>query len=548
MKRALWNSPNAAHRRVIYMGAGFSSDDIRTKPHIGIANTYMEGSPAKAHLRILADAVKQGIWAAGGVPFEFGVPATCGNIPIGTENFKYELVGRDIVAMSIEFVSKVHLFDGLVMLSSCDNIVPGQHLAAARLNIPSIIVTGGPMYPGFLDGAEIMTPDLNVMVLDEDVPVNIDEIERCACPGYGACGVMGTANTMQILTEVLGLALPWTSTIPAVSSDKIRAARESGRMIVKLVNKGLRPGDILSKSSIMNAIVVDLGIGGSTNAVLHLLALARELDIPVTLADFEKLSGDIPLICSVRPNGPHNIIDLHSAGGVPAILKILQDKIDPTTLCVSGITLHEVLEKAKIRTGGVLSTLEQPANKDSGLSVLKGNLSPEGAIIRSSSIPGSSRCFRGPAKVFDGDAAGLDAIKKGGIKPGDVMVIKYEGPRGAPGMKEVMLSTDALIVRGLDKSVSLITDGRFSGFNHGFIVGHITPEAFDGGTIALVKNGDIITIDIDKGRLNLDISSEELEKRKAFWKPPQPKITKGVLALYAKTCRSASEGAAMQVW
>lgn len=548
MPRELWEGPSAAHRRVIYKGAGYSDEDIRTKPHIGIANTFMEGSPATAHLRILADAVKQGIWAAGGVPVEFGVPATCGNIPIGTEDFKYELAGRDVVCMSIEFVSKIHVFDGLVMLSSCDNIIPGQYMAAARLNIPSLIVTGGPMYPGLLNGEQIMTPDINESVLSDKTPEELVEMENYACPGYGACSVLGTANTMQILTEVLGFALPGTSTIPAVDASRIRAARETGRKIVDLVQKGVKPSDILSKGAIMNAVKVDLAIGGSTNAPLHLLALARDLNISLTLDDFDKLNSEIPCICGVRPNGPYSVVDLHMAGGVLAIQKILEKKLDTSVIGPLGISLKEILAGVNVKLGGVLRSMEDPVHQDAGLRILRGNLAPKGAIIRSTSVPDSMKRFTGPARVFDGDAAGLTAVKDGAIKPGDIMVIRYEGPKGAPGMKEVMLSTDALVVRGLDHSVGLITDGRFSGFNHGPIVGHVSPEAFEGGPIALVRDGDIITVDINNGYLEIDLTEEEFVKRKAAWKRPAPKVTKGLLALYAANCRSAEEGAAMQIW
>jgi dihydroxy-acid dehydratase len=548
LSREFWDGPNAAHRRVIYKGAGYSDADIRTKPHIGVANTFMEGSPAAAHLRILANAVKQGIWAAGGVPFEFGVPATCGNIPIGTEDFKYELAGRDVVCMSIEFVAKVHVFDGLVMLSSCDNIIPGQYLAAARLNIPSLIVTGGPMYPGFWNGEQVMTPDINESVLSDKTAEELLEMENHACPGYGSCSVMGTANTMQILTEVLGLALPGTSTIPAVDASRIRAARETGRAIVDLVIKGIKPSDILSKSAILNAVKVDLAIGGSTNAPLHLLALARELGITLTLDDFDKLNSEIPCVCGVRPNGPYSVVDLYIAGGVLAVQKILEIKLDTSTIGPLGRSLQETLAGIKVKLGGVLRSMEDPVHRTAGLRVLRGNLAPNGAIIRSTSVPDSMKRFAGPARVFEGDAAGLAAVKNGAIKPGDVMVIRYEGPKGAPGMKEVMLSTDALVARGLDRSVGLITDGRFSGFNHGPIVGHVAPEAFEGGPIALVQDGDIITVDIDKGCLEIDISAEEYARRKVAWKQPEPKVTKGLLALYAANCRSADEGAAMQIW
>ena len=566
----LWNGPGAAHRRTIYKGAGYSDHDIRTKPHIGIANAFTEVSPAHAHLRILADAVKQGVWEAGGLPLEFGVPATCGNVAMGTEEMKYELAGRDVVAMSIEFVSRVHAFDGLVMLSSCDNIIPGQMLAAARLDIPSVLLTGGPMYPGAWRGRKVLTPDINVYGLSGVLPGEFEEMEDAACPGYGACAVMGTANTMQILSEVLGFSLPGTSTIPAATAARIRTAREHGRAAVNLIKRGMRPREMVKRGNILNAVVADLAIGGSTNAVLHLLSLARDLDIDLSLDDFGTLGKQIPCICAVRPNGPHTIVDLYQEGGVPAVLAALAGKLDLDTQDVTGVSLRErfagtpvsprgradavagspggcVAEKEKSR-GEVIKTLDDPVTRSSGLAVLKGNLAPDGAIIRSSGVPAGMRRFSGPAKVFHNDSDGLRGVEGGEVVPGDVIVIRYEGCRGAPGMKEIMLTTDAMVARGLDRSVGLVTDGRFSGFNYGPIVGHVSPEAMDGGPIALVENGDVITVDIDRGILQLEVPGPELERRKAMWRRPAPKTTRGLLALYAATCRPAHEGGAMQNW
>lgn len=548
MGRAYWEGPDAAHRRVIYKGVGYSDDDIRNKPHIGIANTFSEASPAHAHLRMLADAVKQGVWEAGGVPFEFGVPATCGNIAIGSEDLKYELAGRDVVAMSIEFVSKVHAFDGLVMLSSCDNIVPGQMLAAARLDVPSVIVTGGPMFPGQHKGKRVLTPDINVSVLSGMTSTEFAEMEDAACPGYGACAVMGTANTMQILSEVLGFSLPGSATIPATMAARIRAARESGRAAVRLAEEHMTPTTLLTRGALLNAVIVDLAIGGSTNAVLHLIALANEVGLSLSLDDFARLGKDVPCVCAVRPSGPYSVVDLHFAGGVPAVMKVLEDRLDTSVVGVSGRSLEDLLAGVEVSPGDVLRTVEDPVTPDSGLTVLRGNLAPDGAIIRTSGVPEGMKRFTGPARVFDGDAAALEAIESGVVKPGDVIVVRYEGCKGSPGMKEIMLSTDALVARGLDRSVGLITDGRFSGFNHGPIVGHISPEAFDGGPIALVRDGDVITVDVHRGRVDVALPEEELKARRSAWKRPAPKVTKGMLALYAATCRPAHEGGAMQLW
>ena len=547
MVNPFWDGPEAAHRRVVYKGAGFSDHDIRHKPHIGIANTYAENSPAHIHLRTLANAVKEGVWEAGGVPIEFGVPSTCGNVAIGTEAMRYELAGRDAVAMSIEFVASVHQFDGMVLLSCCDNIIPGTILAAIRTNIPSLILTGGPMFPGRYQGQPILTPDINVGSFASEIPADFSCREDAACPGVGSCAVMGTANTMQILSEVLGLALPGSATIPATMADRIRAARESGRRAVALAKEQITPRQILTKGALDNATTVDLAIGGSSNAVLHLLAIAYELGIPYSLDEFEKRSH-IPCICGVRPAGPYSVVDLYFAGGVPAVEKILAPYLALDAYNVGGSNLQEVIAAVEPVLGGVLRTLEEPWHPISGITILRGNLAQQGAIIRTSGVPEEMLSFSGPARVFDSDHAACLAITSGQIHHGDVVVLRYEGVKGSPGMNELMQSTDALVAMGLDKTVGLISDGRFSGFNHGPIVGHIEPEAMVGGNLALVEEGDRITVDCRKKELHLHVSAEELAKRRSLWQKPEPKIKKGLLALYAATARPAYEGAAMQNW
>lgn len=542
-----WDGPEAAHRRVVYKGAGYSDSDIRNKPHIGIGNTFMEGSPAHIQMRSLAEAVKQGVWEAGGIPVEFGVPSTCGNVAIGTECLRYELAGRDAVAMSIEFVASVHNFEGLVLLACCDNIVPGAILGAIRTETPTVILTGGPMFPGNCREQEVMTPDINVGAFQDVIPTDFQAMEDAACPGTGACPVMGTANTMQILTEVLGLSLPGSATIPSVFADRVRAARESGRTAVKLAREGLKPQDIISKGSLDNMVVVDLAIGGSSNAVLHILSIAYELGIPYSLAEFDKRNG-IPCVCGVRPVGPHAVTDLHFSGGVPAVEKILENYLDTSAKNVSGNTLKDVIAKSTPVLGGVLRSLDNPWHKASGLTILKGNLAENGAIIRTSSVPDSMRRFTGPAKVYDSDHAAFLAIKAGDIVDGDIIVVRYEGVKGSPGMNELMQSTDALIAYGLDKTVGLISDGRFSGFNYGPIVGHISPEAMEGGLLALVENGDAITVDSIDKKLVLHVDDAVIGKRREKWRKPEPKIKKGMMSLYAATARPSHEGGAMQNW
>ena len=339
--RTYWNAQNGAHRRVMYKGAGFNDKDIKTKFHIGIANAFMEGSPGSAHLRTITESIKQGVWEAGGMPIEFGIPCTCGNVSNGAEELKYELVGRDIVSMSIEFVTQVHHFDALILVASCDNIIAGTYLAAARLDLPTLVVTGGPMMPGVYKGKKVLAPDVDIAILAGDNK-DLSDMEECVCPSFGACSVMGTANTMQILGETLNLVLPGTATIPAADLIKLRSARDAGRYIIELINKGLTPSKLITKETLLNTIMVDMAIGGSTNAVLHILSIARDLDIDITLDDFDRLSEEIKCICGVRPSGPYNVVDLHNEGGVTAVMKMLEKKLNKNVLTLLGNTWEDI--------------------------------------------------------------------------------------------------------------------------------------------------------------------------------------------------------------
>ena len=548
----LFMGPEAAHRRQIYRGAGYGDDDFG-RPHIGIANAWSEASPAHRHLRELAECVKAGIWQAGGVPFEFGVFSTCGNIAIGTENLKYELALRDALAASIETVSKVHLFDGLVLLASCDSIIPGQLMGAARVNLPSIILTGGPMLAGKWREGTVLSPDVNEAVfgafpLGLVTEADLLEMEDCACPSAGSCPVMGTANTMQILTEAMGMALSGVATIPPVLADKRRAARATGRKIVELVQRGVRPSDILDERGLRNAIAVDVAIGGSTNAPLHIMSIGRELGIEIELDLFDEISRKTPLLASVIPNGPHTVIDFYEAGGVPALLKELESLIDLSALTVDGGTVGDKLKGVGGSCGDAISSLDHPVQDEGGLAILKGNIAPRGAIARTSAIKPEMLVHKGPARTFGSDREAWKAIVEGKIQPGDVMVVRYEGPKGAPGMMEVMQATDALYRVGLEGSVGLITDGRFSGFNRGPIVGHVSPEAMEGGVIAIIEDGDMVEVDIPGRRLNVALSEEEIARRLEDWRPPEPKTKTGFLALYAQLTLPADQGAAMQKW
>lgn len=548
MAQEYWNGPEAAHRRVMMKAAGYSDEDIRKKPHIGVPNSFMEGSPGSAHLRQIAEAVKQGIWEAGGVPVEFGIPATCGNIANGAEELKYEQVGRDIVAMSVEFVTRVHNFDGLVMIASCDNIIAGCYLAAARLDIPSMVVTGGSMQPGHHCGKAIVEADLDVVRFSGAGEAYLDELEEAVCPSFGACPSMGTANTMQMLGEVFNLVMPGTATVPASDNKKLRQARAAGKYAVELVKSGRKPSDLITKEVLLNSIMFDMAVAGSTNAVLHILTMAYELGIDITLEDFEKYAEEIPCINAVIPSGPFTVVDFHYAGGVPNVLKMLESKLYKDVPMMTGIKLGEFLSKIEAKPNEVIHSLEKPLFKEPGLKVLRGNIAPNGAIVRPTGVPESVKYIKGKAKVFDGDRDAFEAINSGKIVPGDIIVIRYEGCKGAPGMKELMLSIDALIGLGLHTSVGLITDARFSGFNFGAIVGHVSPEAYDGGVIALVEEGDEIILDTIKGEATLCVSDEELAVRREKWVCPPLKEQKGCLNIFARNCRPAEEGGAMQPW
>ena len=548
MGTEFWNGAEAAHRRVMMKAAGYSDSDIRKKPHIGVPNSFMEGSPGTAHLRQIADAVKQGIWAAGGIPVEFGIPATCGNVANGVEEMKYEQVGRDIVTMSIEFVTRVHNFDGLAMIASCDNIIAGCYMAAMRLDIPSMVVTGGSMQAGQYCGNTVVESDLDSARFSGASEEELMEMEGCVCPSFGACPSMGTANTMQMLGEVMNLVLPGTSTIPASDNSKLRKAREAGKYIVEMAKAKRKPSELITKEVLLNCIMYDMAVAGSTNAVLHLLSYGYELGIKLTLEDFEKYAKEIPCINAVIPSGPYTVVDFHYAGGVMNVMKMLEKKLHTDVPSMYGTTWKDMLAKVTPHENNVIHSLEKPLFNEPGLQILRGNLSPNGAIVRPTAVYDEVKYIKGKAKVFEGDKAAFDAIMSGDIVPGDIIVIRYEGCKGAPGMKELMLSIDALIGLGLHKSVGLVTDARFSGFNYGAIIGHVSPEAYDGGTIAIVENGDEIEIDIRNGIVQLLISDEEIAERKAKWVCPPLKEEKGCLNIYAKMCRPAEEGGAMQPW
>lgn len=529
-------------------GAGFSSEEMQ-RPVVAIANSWTEVVAGHVHLRTISQAVREGVRTAGGTPMEFDTIALCDGLSEGTPGMRYPLPSRDLVADSIEAMISGHegLFDGMVCICTCDKIVPGMLMGAARVNIPTIFVLGGPMRPGIYKGTEIVATDLQKFYVDYTRgildPDELLEVVNVACPGPGACNLMGTACTMASLTEALGIALPGCATPFATDSKRLLFAKRSGEQIVSLIKKNIKSSDILTKKSFENAVKVDMAIGGSTNTTLHLPAIANELDIEIDLKYFDKISRETPCLCKIKPNGPFNFSDLEKAGGIPAVMKRLEPLLHLDALSVTEKSLGENLKNVVVKDNDIIRTLDKPYMKDGGIAALYGNLAPDGAVIKVSAVDPSMLVHTGPAKVFDSEMACLEAFEQGGIKPGDVIVIRYEGPKGGPGMREMLMATMQISESKFNKSVALVTDGRFSGGTAGPCIGHVSPEAMEGGPIALVKEGDMIEIDIPNRKLNVKISKDELKKRSSKWKRPEAKVRKGLLALYAKNISSASKGA-----
>ena len=542
----LFSGKGSSSRRAIYKGCGYDDGDL-SKPLIGIVNTANDAGLGHVHLDRLAARVRAGILQAGGTPFEFGTIATCGAVPIGMPHFRYELVIRDVIASSVEIMTGVQLLDGLVLLASCDSIIPGVLMGGIRADVPCIMLTGGSQEVCRSGGRNVVMSELDQLVFGADYASDearekIRYLEEHVCPGPGACSLMGTANTMQILTEVLGMSLPGSATIPAVYAEKERFATQTGRRIVELVKENIKPKDILTREALLNGVIITMAVAGSTNAVLHLLSFAREVGVELTLDDFDKLSESVPVISRVIPTGKATIVDLYNAGGVPAVLGEMKDYLHKECLTVSGRTIGEIAELRRSSDHDTLTTVQNPVFKNGGIAVIKGNLSPNGAICRTTTISEAIRKFEGPARVFHSDEEAHKAVVSGKIKKGDVVVIRYEGPRGAPGMREMMMTTDALVGIGMGQDVFVLTDGRFSGFTEGAAIGHISPEAAVGGVIAVVEDGDIIKIDIEGRSVNLDIADEVIKERMSKWKLPLKK-ERGILGIYAKTALQAHEGA-----
>jgi len=546
MKKGLERAPH----RSLFKALGLTDEEIQ-RPMIGIANSANEVIPGHLHLHQISDAVKTGIRMAGGTPFEFFTIGVCDGIIMGHEGMKYSLSSRELIADSIESMAMAYPFDGLALVPNCDKIVPGMLMAAARLNIPAILVSGGPMLAGEFQGKEIDLikvfeyigkVKIGEMTLDE-----LKEAEGCACPGVGSCSGMFTANSMNCLSEALGLALPYNGTIPAVFADRIRLAKETGIKMMELVRQDLRPSKILTKKAFENAISVDMAFGGSTNTSLHLLAIAREAGIELSLHTFNEFSDKTPHLCNMAPGGPHHLQDLHWAGGIPALMVELSRKglIHQNAWTVTGKPIGKNLKGKSIRNPEVIRPIERPYHATGGLAVLFGNLAPEGAVVKRSAVDDAMLKHRGPARVFDSEEKAIKVILGGKIQKGEVVVIRYEGPKGGPGMREMLSPTSAIVGIGRDRDVALLTDGRFSGGSRGAAIGHISPEAAEGGPIAIVQDGDQIDIDIPGKRLNLLLSDEALKKRLSLWKPPKKEL-KGYLKRYARLVQSAHTGATFE--
>jgi len=543
----------APHRSLFY-AMGYTPEDLK-KPIIGIVNGFNEIVPGHVHLRDLAQAAKMGVAAAGGTPLEFPVIGICDGISMNHDGMKYPLASRELIADSIETMVMAHKFDGLVLIGNCDKTVPGMLMAACRLNIPAVYVSGGPMLTGRHDGekADLVRGLFEAVGQYAAGTIGAEELEAMelsACPSCGSCAGLFTANSMNCLAEALGIGLPGNGAIPAPYGQRKALAKLAGQRVVALSQNGVRPRDIMTLNAFRNAITLDMAIGGSSNTVLHLLAIAHEADVPLQLETFDEISKSVPNICKLSPSGSHRLFDLYEAGGISAVLKQLADQglLELGEKTVTGKTLGENISRAFVRNAEVIRPLNAPYAHEGGIAVLRGNLAPDGAVVKQSAVAKEMLSHSGPARVFDGEEEAFDAIMDGKINKGDVLIIRYEGPKGGPGMREMLSPTAAISGMGLDKDVALITDGRFSGGTRGASIGHVSPEASEGGPIALVHEGDIIEIDIPGRRLNVRISDAELAKRHELWQQPAPKVTgKSYLARYAAQVTSASSGAVFKV-
>jgi dihydroxy-acid dehydratase len=542
VKRGYQRAPN----RALLRSLGVTDREIGL-PYIGIANAWNDIVPGHTHLRMLAGKIREGIAAAGGVPFEFGVIGICDGVAMGHEGMRYSLPSRENIADAVELMVQAHRFDGMVLLGTCDKIVPGMLMAAARCNIPSIAVTGGAMLPGYQEGRDLSLIDVfegvGKVAAGSMSEEDLVTLECAAMPGCGSCQGLYTANTMACMTEAMGMSLPGCAALPAVEAAKLRIARESGERILDLVNEGTCPRDIITRASLENAIRVDMALGGSTNTVLHLMAIASEAEVDLTLDSFTRIGEEIPHLCNMMPAGPHSMQALHRSGGIPAVLKAIYDHLEDSPT-VSGRRIRDIARDAKVPSQSIIKSTRDPVNPAGGLRILFGSLAPQGAVIKSIAVNRDMWTHTGPARVFDGEQEAMKAILAREIREGDVIVIRYEGPKGAPGMPEMLSPTSAIVGLGYSR-VALVTDGRFSGGTRGPCIGHVAPEAAAGGPIGLVRDGDLIGIDLHARTLDLLVDASELEERKKGWSPKERSL-KGVLARYAAMVGQADRGAVLE--
>ncbi|MEW6458426.1 MAG: dihydroxy-acid dehydratase [Bacillota bacterium] len=544
VKQGLEKAPHRSLLRAL----GFTDEEM-SRPLIGVVNSENEIVPGHMHLGELAQAVKDGIRMNGGMPVAFGGIAVCDGIAMNHEGMKYSLASRELIADSIEVMARAHAFDGLVFVTACDKIVPGMLMAAARLDLPCLVVSGGPMLAGNFRGRAVSLTNVfegvGAVKAGRMSEADLTELEEVACPGCGSCAGMFTANSMNCLTEALGLSLPGNGTIPAVSAARRRLAKEAGMQVVELVRQDLRPSKILTPDAFDNALTVDMALGCSTNTVLHLFAVAHEAGVAVSLDKINEISARTPNLCRLSPAGPFHLEDLDEAGGIPAVMAELdgQGLINREALTVTGRTVGENITGRTNRRTDVIRPAADPYAPSGGLAVLRGNLAPDGAVVKASAVAPEMERHRGPARVFNSEEAAVEAILGRTIRSGEVVVIRYEGPKGGPGMREMLTPTSALAGMGMDREVALLTDGRFSGATRGAAIGHISPEAMEGGPLAALQDGDMIEINIPARTLNVDLEPAELKQRLAAWRPPAPNITRGYLARYARLVSSAADGA-----
>ncbi|MEM1545727.1 MAG: dihydroxy-acid dehydratase [Candidatus Methanomethylicia archaeon] len=530
---------------------GLTDEDFK-KPLIAIVNSWNEIVPGHIHLDKIAEYVKMGVREAGGVPLEFNTIAICDGLAMGHEGMRTPLPSREVIADSIELMIEAHGFDAMICITTCDKIDPGMLMATARLDIPTVFCLGGPMLPaypshGYFRGKSITIAELfevpGLLKTGRITPEEAKYLEEIACTGPGACGGMFTANTMQCLTEALGMTIPYMATTPATDSAKIRLAIEAGRLILKVLERDLRPSKIMTEKTFRNAIAVDMALGGSTNTILHLPAIAYELGIDIGLDVFDEISRKVPHLCSMAPGGPYKVVDLHRAGGIPGVMSRLKPYLHLDCLTVTGRTIGEVIGEARVYDDDVIRPLENPIHKEGGIAILKGTLAPRGAVVKSAAVSPKMLKHNGPAKAYNSEEEAVKAMLNGEIESGDIVIIRYEGPKGGPGMREMLTATSTITGLGLGESVALITDGRFSGATKGPCIGHVSPEAAEGGPIAVVQDGDIVEINIPERKLNIEISREEMELRLKSWIPPPLKAGRGYLYRYSKLVESADRGA-----